>query len=144
MSGAQLVRHITENVVNRGNLSIVYDLFASDYVAHKTGMSLPRGPEAFKMSVRQWRDAFPDYQVTIEDVFESGDLVTSRFVAVGTHLGPLMGIPASEKGFRITGTEVHRVDGGQVAESWLADDIPRLLSDLGILAPVNTRPGQWT
>ncbi|ALG08670.1 ester cyclase [Kibdelosporangium phytohabitans] len=144
MTGAQLVKHITEKVVNQGDLSIVYDLFASDYVAHKTGMSLPRGPEAFKMSVRQWRDAFPDYRVVIEDVFESGDLVTSRYVAEGTHLGALMGIPPSEKGFKITGTEVHRVADGKVAESWLADDIPRLLSDLGILAPVNTRPGQWT
>jgi predicted ester cyclase len=142
--GADLVRHITEKIVNGGDLAIVRDLFSLDYRAHKAGMSLPRGPEAFKMAVRQWRDAFPDLRVTIEHIVEQGDLVANVFVAEGTHLGPLMGIPPTEKAFRITGTDVHRTAGGKVTESWLTDDIPRLLSDLGILAPVNPRPGQWT
>ncbi|GLY69637.1 ester cyclase [Amycolatopsis taiwanensis] len=143
-SGTELVRHITDKIVNGGDLTLARELFSPDYVAHKTGMSLPGGPEAFKMAVRQWRDAFPDYRVTIEQIFERDGFVGTVFVAEGTHLGALMGIPPSEKSFKITCTEIHRVVDGKVAESWLADDIPRMLSDLGILAPVNTRPGQWT
>jgi predicted ester cyclase len=142
--GEELIRHITDKVVNGGDLTIVRELFSARYVAHKTGLSLPRGPEAFKMSVRQWRDAFPDFRVTIEDIFEKGEFVACLFVSEGTHLGSLLGIPPSEKTFRFTGTDVHHVVDGLVAESWLADDIPRILTDLGIMAPTNTRSAQWT
>jgi predicted ester cyclase len=140
----ELIRHITDKVVNGGDLTIVRELFSAAYVAHKTGLSLPRGPEAFKMSVRQWRDAFPDFRVTIEEVFAKGELVACRYVAEGTHLGSLLGIPPSEKTFRFTGTDVHRVVDGLVTESWLADDIARILTDLGVMAPTNTRSAQWT
>jgi steroid delta-isomerase-like uncharacterized protein len=141
---AELVRRITDEVVNGGDLTVVPGLFAPDYVAHKAGMSLPRGPEACKMWVRQWRDAFPDYRVTIVKLFEQDGLVANVFRAEGTHEGGLMGIPPSGKTFSIIATEVHRVVDGKVAESWLADDMPRLLTDLGILAPAANRPEAWT
>lgn len=138
----ELIRQITEKVVNGGDLTIVRDLFAAEFVAHKTGMSLPRGPEAFKMAVRQWRDAFPDYHVTIDALFAAGDLVTCRFTASGTHEGALLGIPPSGRPFTLTAVEVHRIAGGLVAESWLADDIPRILTEVGVLAP--SASAQWT
>jgi predicted ester cyclase len=138
----ELIRSITDKVVNGGDLAIVRELFSVDYVAHKTGLSLPRGPEAFKMVIRQWRDAFPDYRVTIEALFEEGDLVASLFVAEGTHQGSLLGIPPTEKSFKLTGTDVHRIVDGLVVESWLADDLPRILTDVGVLAPAQS--SKWT
>jgi predicted ester cyclase len=140
--GTELIRRITDEVVNGGDLTIVRELFSADYVLHKAGLSVPRGPEAFKMATRQWREAFPDYRVTIEALFAEGDLVASRYVAEGTHLGALLGVPPSEKSFRVTGTDVHRVVDGLVAESWLADDVPRILTEVGVLAP--TRSDRWT
>ncbi|WP_020667099.1 ester cyclase [Amycolatopsis nigrescens] len=140
--GKELIRHITDKIVNGGDLTLVRELFSEDYVAHKTGLSLPRGPEAFKMAVRQWRDAFPDYRVTIETLFGEGDLIANQFTAEGTHQGSLLGIPPSEKSFKLTGTEVHRVVDGLVVESWLADDLPRILTDVGVLAPGQSN--KWT
>nr|MDQ3577836.1 ester cyclase [Actinomycetota bacterium] len=131
----ELIRHITDKVVNGGDLAIVRELFSEDCVVHKTGLSLPRGPEAFKMAIRQWRDAFPDYRVTIEALFGEGDLVASLFVAEGTHRGSLQGHPPTEKSFTLSGTDVHRVVNGLVVESWLADDLPRILTDVGVLVP---------
>jgi predicted ester cyclase len=140
--GKELISYITDEIINGGNLTIARELFSPQYILHKTGLSLPRGPEAFKMAVRQWRDAFPDYRVTIEALFAEGDLIASRFVAEGTHRGALLGVPPTEKSFTFGGTDVHRVVDGLVVESWLADDIARILSDVGFLLP--TQSGQWT
>jgi predicted ester cyclase len=138
----ELIKRITDDVVNSGDLAIVRDLFSTDYVLHKPGLSVPRGPEAFKMAIRQWREAFPDYRVTVEALFAECALVASRYVAEGTHRGSLLGVPPTEKSFRVTGTDVHRVADGMVVESWLADDVPRILTEVGVLMPA--RSDRWT
>jgi predicted ester cyclase len=140
----QLIQRITEEVVNRGDYSIVRELFSSQYTIHKAGMSFPPGPEAYKMAVREWREAFPDYRVTITELIADGDFVACLFVAEGTHTGGLRGMPPTEKSFKIVGTDVHRIVDGQLVESWLADDLPRILTDTGVMAPTNTNSSQWT
>jgi len=124
--GSKLIRFVVENVVNAGDLGLVPDHFTSDYRLHKTGLSVPDGPEAFKMAVRQWQD----------------DLVACRYVAEGTHRGSLLGMPPSGRAFAVYGTDVHRLAGGLIAESWLADDIARLFYDFGLLRPAAS--SSWT
>ena len=140
--GNKLIRFVVDNIVNGGDLDLVRDHFAPDYRLHKTGLSVPDGPEAFKMAVRQWRAAFPDYRVAVQAVIAEEDLVACRFVAQGTHQGALLGMPPSGRTFTVHGTDVHRVRDGLVVESWLADDIPRLLYDLGLLRPAAS--SSWT
>jgi hypothetical protein len=53
-------------------------------------------------------------------------------------------MPPTEKSFKIVGTDVHRIVDGQLVESWLADDLPRILTDTGVMAPTNTNSSQWT
>jgi predicted ester cyclase len=139
---SRLIRSVMADIVNTGEFGRVPELFTADYTLHKTGLSVPGGPEAFKMAVRQWRDAFPDYRVTVAALVEQDDLVACRFVAEGTHRGALLGVPPTGKAFTVHGTDLHRVAGGRVAESWLADDIPRVLADVGFLQP-STSSG-WT
>jgi predicted ester cyclase len=140
--GSKLIRFVVENVVNAGDLSLVPDHFTSDYRLHKTGLSVPNGPEAFKMAVRQWREAFPDYRVSVEATIAEDDLVACRYVAEGTHRGSLLGMPPSGRSFTVYGTDVHRLAGGLIAESWLADDIARLFYDFGLLRPAAS--SSWT
>lgn len=141
-TGVELVRRIVRTVVNDGDLGAVPDLFAADYVLRKAGLSVPRGPEAIKMLVRQWRDAFPDYHVEIEAVIAAGDVVACRYVASGTHRGALLGVPPTDRTFTVRGTDVHRLADGLVAESWLADDLPRILTEVGFLTP--SASSRWT
>lgn len=135
---------VTDRIVNQGELGAAREFFTSDYVLHKAGLSVPRGPEAFKMAIRQWRDAFPDYRVEVTAVLADSDRVAVQFVATGTHTGSWLGIPPTGKSFRFTGTDVHRMVAGLVAETWAADDIPRIQTELGIMAPTNVGTGQWT
>ncbi len=130
----ELVRRITEEGLNKGNVDFVDELFSPDYVVHTTGLTLPRGPEAFKRAVALWRTAFPDFRVEIQEMIGEGDLVVNRFTTTGTHRGPLMGIPPTGKRFTVSGADVHRVVNGRVVESWISDDVPRILMEIGALS----------
>jgi predicted ester cyclase len=139
-----LVTRIVDEVVNGGNYAVVREVFSPEFAIHKAGMSFPPGPEAFKMAVREWRDAFPDYRVSVIALVAEGEHVTCLYSAEGTHTGSLRGMPPTGKAFTVVGAEVHRIVDGLVVESWLADDLPRILTDTGLMAPTNTSNNQWS
>jgi predicted SnoaL-like aldol condensation-catalyzing enzyme len=108
MDTAALVRRAVEEIWNRGELAVADVLFASDYINH--GGLIPdlvRGPEAIKISVAFYRTAFPDLQITIDELTAKRDAVLLRWTAHSrTPQSTLMGIFVS------------RIAGGQIAESW--------------------------
>lgn len=136
----ELVRYITEKGLNEGDVSFVDEVFAPDYQVHTRGLDLPRGPEAFRAAVGFWRRSFPDFHTTIESMIGEGDLVASRFSTTGTHTGPLGDAPATGRRFDVSGVDMHRVVDGRVVESWISDDMPRILMDLGVLRPAGGPP----
>jgi predicted ester cyclase len=130
----ELIRLIIEEGFNKGNLAIADGRFRDDYVAHVPGVPpLPPGPGAFKNVIGMWRAAFADLHMTIEDLVVEGGLVANRFTTRGTHTGMLFGFEPTEKTMEIHGQELHRVQDGLVAESWICDDVPGLLVQLGIV-----------
>ena len=136
-----LVRLITEKGLNNGDVSFVEDVFAPDYVVHARGLDLPPGPGAFKAAVAFWRQSFPDFHTTIEHMIGDGEYVAHRFSTTGTHTGALGGMPPTGKRFEVSGVDLHRVVDGRVAESWISDDMPRILMEIGALAPAGGPPG---
>lgn len=133
-----LIRLIIEEGFNGGNLDIADGRFTDDYTAHVPGVPpLPGGPGAFKAVIGMWRAAFADLHMTIEDMVAEGDLVANRFTTRGTHTGPLLGVAPTGRTVEIHGQELHRVDAGRVAESWICDDVPGILVQLGVI----TMPG---
>jgi predicted ester cyclase len=132
-SNEELVRFITEEGLNKGEWGFIDDVFAPDYEVHTAGLALPKGPTAFQLAVQFWKRAFPDFTCTVQQLLSSGDFVTLRFRTTGTHTGPLMWLPPTGRGFVVEGVDLHRVVGGKVAESWISDDFPRILIELGIM-----------
>jgi predicted ester cyclase len=131
----KLVRHITERGLNAGDVSFVDDVFAPDYVVHARGLDLPPGPGAFKAAVGFWRRSFPDFHCKIEHMIADGEYVAHRFSTTGTHTGQLGQMPPTGKEFHVSGVDMHRVVDGKVVESWISDDMPRILMEIGALAP---------
>jgi predicted ester cyclase len=132
----ELVRILTEHGFNAGDLSGVDEHFRTDYLVHAPGVPpLPRGPLAYKRAVSLFRTALPDIHVTIEDLAGEGDRVFGRFTTRGTHTGPLMGIPPTGEKVTIHEWVCHRFVDGRVAESWIGDNLPRILLSIGALVP---------
>lgn len=73
---------------------------------------------------------FGELRVTIEDQLVEGDRVSTRWTGVARHTGPFAGIAPTGREVLLAGTDVHRVDGGRIAELWEQTDYAGLLAQL--------------
>jgi len=118
--------------LNRGDVSGADEAFAPDCVIHITGSPVPDLDLAgFKQMLAGFFAAFPDLHFTIEDQIVAGDKVAFRWVAEGTHTGPLGDAPPTGRRVRIDGLLFDRVVAGRVAERWEQWDQPAMLRQLG-------------
>jgi steroid delta-isomerase-like uncharacterized protein len=127
-----LVRREMEEVFNQGNLDAAEDLYAPDYVIHDpTSPEDVRGVEGARHFAATYRQAFPDFQATVEDQVAEGDKVATRFTARGTHLGELEGIAPTGNRIEVTGINISRIAGGKIAEEWTNYDTLGLMQQIG-------------
>jgi predicted ester cyclase len=76
--------------------------------------------------------AFPDFNISIDDMVAEGDKVATRYTYQGTHKGPFMG-PATGKHFWVKGVEIRKIMGGKFLETWDFPDTLSMMTQLGII-----------
>ncbi len=130
-----IVRRYWEEAWNKGNLAVVDELVAADFDGHPqpSDPDFGRGPEGVKRLVGMYRAAFPDVQMTIEDMLAERDRVLVRWTGRGTHTGELMGIPATGKSATVTGMFLSRIADGKIVEGWGNFDALGMLQQLGVV-----------
>jgi predicted ester cyclase len=77
------------------------------------------------------RAAFPDLQLTVEDIIAEGDRVAVNLTARGTHRGTFQGIAPTGKTVTVSAFEVVRIENGKLVEHWGGPDTLNLLQQLG-------------
>ena len=127
-----------EEVVNKGELAVIDELFATNFVDHSAVPGIAADREGLKQYFAMAHSAFPDFHSTLEDMFAEGDKVVQRFTARGTHKGEWMGIAPTGKQMAISGIAIHRITGGKIVEGWTSMDMLGALQQLGVVPP----PGQ--
>ena len=135
------VHRVIEEAFNKGNLAVVDDLMATNYVFHGPGGQELKGPEGFKQMIPMYRTAFPDIHMTIDDMVAEGDKVAFRLTLRGTHKGDLMGIAPTGKQVTVTGTVISRFVGGKELEAWESADQLGMLQQLGVVPPMGQGGG---
>jgi steroid delta-isomerase-like uncharacterized protein len=80
-----------------------------------------------------WRTAFPDWEITPQDMLADGNKVAVRYTATGTHTNDFMGIPGSGKRINVTGMNLFRLENGKIAEEWGNMDMMGLMQQLGAI-----------
>ncbi len=131
-----LAQRWLEEVWNKGDLSLIDELIAPNYVLHDPTRPGLRGRAGIKESIAMFRTAFPDLHFTIEDQVAEREKIVTRYTVQGTHLGPLMGIPATGKQGIITGIDIYRITDGQIEEAWSNWDTLGLLQRMGVIPPL--------
>ena len=131
-------RRLTEEAWNKGNLAVVDELVAPNFVDHNAPPGLPAGAEGQKAFIKMYREAFPDAHVTIHDLLADGDKVISRWTGSGTHHGTLFGIPATGKKVSIEGITIDRFSESKIVESWNIFDQLGMTQQIGVIPS----PGQ--
>jgi steroid delta-isomerase-like uncharacterized protein len=107
---------------------------SNDFVSESDTLpTAVRGPEAVRQEVQMYVRAFSDLHFEIEQMLSSGDYVTIRWTAVGTHDGELMGIPPTNKRVVTHGCTVEEVKNDKAVREWVYWDTGNLLRQIGIL-----------
>lgn len=133
----ELVSRVAEEVWSEGDLDVVDEVMSDEYVAHLPGMDPIHGPDAYKEQVRRYREAFPDFNVEMTDIFSDDDHVAAQYVVTGTHDGPLEGgsvtVPATGQSVEYDGIVIVRFEDGAPVEETNRSDSLRMLEQLGLL-----------
>ena len=122
--------------VNAGDAEALDRWVAEDFVGH-VPVPLPgagKGLAGVKENLAALRAAFPDGELTIEDIVVEGDSVVVRGVFRGTHRGRFLGIPATGARLEVPGVCVARVAGGKAVEYWSHFDQLAALAQAGLFA----------
>jgi steroid delta-isomerase-like uncharacterized protein len=108
-----------EEIWNQGRLELADEIF-DRYLAHQAdGLTLQRGPEDVKRFVSEFRSAFPDFHISINDQIAEGDKVVVHATIRGTHQREFRGMAPTGKEIEERGFSVFRFsDEGKVVESW--------------------------
>jgi steroid delta-isomerase-like uncharacterized protein len=130
-SNGQVMRRAFEEIMTRGNIAVINELFASDFTGHDTSGGT-FGREEFREGVLDMLSAFSDRQVKIADQVVAEDKVVTRWQATGVHAGEFNGIPATGRRVSLTGISIDRISGGRIVESWEVTDDAGLLRQLGV------------
>jgi steroid delta-isomerase-like uncharacterized protein len=134
-----LARRFFLEAFNDGNLGVIDELAAPGIVNHDSAMPEPMvGIDAVKAAVAGYRTGFPDLRITIEEQVAEGDSVVTRWSALGTHGGDLMGMPATGKQATVTGITIDRFENGLVVETRTNWDTMGMLQQLGAVPALAT------
>lgn len=130
---------VIEEAYNKGNVDVLNEAFAPSFVEHQAGI-VPPTAEGVKRSIAFLRGAFPDRKLTIEEIIANRDKTWARITGRGTHQGPFMGLPPTDKPFTITVIDICRFENGQIVEHWGVADQLSAMAQIGALPQPQGRP----
>lgn len=122
------VAHAFADLMNGHDPDAVDGFVAEDYVNHNAWTD--DGREANRALWTGWFAAFPDTEVTLEDVLVDGDRVAGRFTYRATFQGPFMGLPPTGRPVVMHSIDIWRVVDGMAVEHWDQLDTDRFLAQL--------------
>lgn len=130
----ELAQRLHKEVWEEGNLDLIDELVAEDYVEHSTAHAEKvSGRDEYRKSIERLRSAFPDLTLTIKDTVAEGDKVVSRVIFGGTHKGKFQNLDPTGKSVEFEVMVINRFVGGRLAEAWVQTDIMGLMHQLGVV-----------
>jgi predicted ester cyclase len=120
-----------------GRYEVADELLAADLVDHNRIEGQPAGRAGDVWAAEMVRRAFPDLRFVADLVVSDGEYVVGRWTMTGTNTGrfELFGLPPTGRRVTMTGQEVFRCDGKQFVEVWHQEDVPGMLTQLGLQPP---------
>lgn len=132
----RIVERWIEEGWRRGDVAVVDELHAPDFVDHDPGGRSPDN-SGFKQGIADLYRAFPNLEANVEDVVVDLEAATVavRWSARGAHTGPYLGSPPTGGTIHFKGIEIVRIRDGRITERWGEWDGMDLLEQLGRWSP---------
>ncbi len=122
-SNEERIRFANDEILAKGNLGVVDEIFATDYVVHAGGKD-HKGHAFVRRFAGLLRSAIPDLRVVeIAILIQAGETIVWERRLSGTHEADMMGIPPSGKKVEWRDMVVTRFDGEKIAEEWTVSEL---------------------
>jgi steroid delta-isomerase-like uncharacterized protein len=123
-SDADIIRRVTDEAHLGGNVGVIDELFADDFVDHDPPPGVPGTKEGSRELAQMVVNGFSDRKAEFDEYLDTSDgRVVENWAMTGTHSGEVFGLPPSNQAVRVRGVEIWRCAGGKIVEHWGAVDL---------------------
>jgi steroid delta-isomerase-like uncharacterized protein len=131
------MKSLAEELVDAWNshdFAQVAPFYSPEYEGLDVSQASPQmGLEGLRAGLNTYWRAFPDLHFTLESTVTEGEQMSLFWRAHGTHLGPILNIPATGRTVTVQGVALHRMRDGLVVHCLYIWDTAGLLRSLGLL-----------
>ena len=122
MDNKAIFRRFYERAWNLGDLAVIDELLAPDFVNHEVKDASASHRDLYKQAVIESRTAFPDWSLIIDNLIAEGNQVAAHWRATGTHTGQAWGTEPSGRQLEMAGITIVRVANGKITDFWKHDN----------------------
>jgi len=123
MNKEKQIKYAVEQLIGKGNIDVVDEIFVSNYIAHAENKE-HKGKEFIKRFSKLLQTSIPDICVIkVEVLAEENNTVSWQRTLQGTHKVDMMGIPASNKTIKWNEMIVSRFEENKIAEEWIVSEL---------------------
>ena len=115
------------------------EVLTPDFTDHHPGLVDVAGLDEYRRNLAVVVEAL-DRRAEPHDVASAGDMVYTRVMLTGQHVGTFLGLESTGTGLSWYTHEIWRVDGDRFRERWAVDDLHGLLGQIGYPLPTWTDP----
>ena len=128
-----MAKRFNEEVFTKGNVDVIDELVADDYVEHQEFPGLAPTKEGLKQFVQSFHAAFSDINVETLAVGLDGDELWVHSLLTATHSGEFLGIPATGNAVTLAMMDRVKVRDDKAIEHWGVSDDLGMMTQLGVV-----------
>lgn len=129
----RIVKEYIEKVINTGDVELIAQFIASDYVEIYNKKRYIIGIEGAKEHITGVRNTYPDLELSIDLQIEEGEWVATCYTMRGTHTGVWMGIKPTGSRIEVTGVNIDKVIDNKIVEHGGAANLFDGLLEMGAI-----------
>jgi len=126
----EVVIRFNKEFLENGNADVLKEIVSENFINQTAAPNTPNDVSGLIQFVEVLHKGFPDITVHILDQVAEGDLVASRKIITGTHLGEIMGHQPTGKKVTINVMDFVRLKEGKYIEHWGRNDIMQVIQSL--------------
>ena len=130
-----MIRREIEEIWDKGDMSIVSEIIASNYYYHSPlGIDI-KGLDGYKQMFLDVRSTFPDFHMSIDSMIAEGDKIAAVFTMSGTFKGKFGMFEPTGNRFLIKSVYLYGFENGKVVGMEAFYDTLTYFQQLGIKPP---------
>jgi predicted ester cyclase len=141
----EAVRRYFHEVLDRGKVQLIEELFHPNCVMHRPGGSVA-GIDAVRGVAERRKETFSQFETQIHDLFGSGDRLVARLshrgVGGGVWRSRLGNHDVSGKAVTWNAIAIFRFENRQIIEEWVTRDELAMIFQFGLIKPRGDQIGQ--